>query len=138
MGKWNERHIWRMTILAVLSVVGCNGPTEHLPQTRSLEFWATGDLPLYVEYSYELAAGRKQEGVITIDSTMGIVAFHENNSAYQGSTFRVYAFSKGSKGHVYARVRAYTGSSWTSDYRQWFYQEKEEWGIPVEITGKVP
>jgi hypothetical protein len=138
MRKRKARHIWQIIILAILSVTGCNGPTEHLPETRWLTLWTTGDLPLYVEYSFELAEGGKQEGVMTIDSTMAIVALLKMNSVYQGSTFRVYAVSKGSKGHVYAYVRASTGSSWTGDYRQWFYQEKEEWGIPVEINGKVP
>jgi hypothetical protein len=137
-----------VSVLAVLDTIGCEDsvPTEPYREYRWLSIVALGDVPVQLEYLYEIDPRNtygqprgRNEGKIRIDTSWtGQGSFYKAATVLAGSSFRVCACSEATNGYAYAQVRVSTGSSWTGDYKEWFYKEAENWGGAVEIKGYVP
>jgi hypothetical protein len=125
--------------LAILSIAGCKSanPVEPKPVRRLLDLDAIGDMPLYIEYSYESADNGKVTGSVTTSSTSWTYGWDEVNWANQGSSYRLYAISKVPNGHVRAYVDVYDNYSEFGG-KSLLYKGGENDGGAVEITGIVP
>ena len=90
-----------------------------------------GDGQIGIEYSYDDALYGKQTGSIVSQPGVG---WEAKGLVLRGSTYRLYALSTASNGHVAASVVVIADS----DGRTLLSVSKQNDGGSVEITGTVP
>ncbi len=119
-------------LTVIIALAGCEHPSEPSSQPKDIYMSVDGDLPIYVEYSYEDALYGRQEAKTAIPTTSKgweVTGWAKGNSA-----FRFYARSMMSHG----RVRAYVLVFATANQTTVLNRSAESDSGSVEIIGTVP